>query len=214
MAAVLQESGKPDQAENEFCEACAGARCRTAHDNLGTALARQGKNAAAREQFLQALAMRPDLTNAMINVGNTYASEGSLADADGYFSQALRLDPNSAEAHYSRAMVRLLQGDFERGWPEYEWRWLARGVRRIRPNFSQPLWDGSDLAGRTILLHAEGGLGDTLQFIRYAPLVKQRGGTVVLDSHPALVELLSRCPGSITSSHVAHHYRSSMRTHR
>ena len=131
----------------------------------------------------------------MINAGNTYASEGSLADADRYFSQALQLDPNSAEAHYSRAMIRLLQGDFERGWPEYEWRWLARGVRRIRPSFSQPLWDGSDLAGRTILLHAEGGLGDTLQFIRYAPLVKQRGGTVVLDTHPALVELLSRCQG-------------------
>jgi tetratricopeptide (TPR) repeat protein len=195
LASLLQESGKPDQAEAEFREALRLEPTAHAHDNLGTALARQGKNAAARAQFLQALALAPGLINAMTNAGNTLASEGELAEAVQYFSQALQLNPDSAEAHYSRAMVRLLQGDFERGWPEYEWRWRARGVRRIQPNFQQPLWDGSPLNGRTILLHTEGGFGDTVQFIRYAPRIKQRGGTVLFDSHPAMVELLSRSEG-------------------
>ncbi len=86
-----------------------------------------------------------------------------------------------------------MRGDFERGLPEYEQRWTVKGMMRY--SFQQPLWDGSPLAGRTILLHAEQGLGDMLQFIRYAPLVKKGGGTVVVECQPPLVGLLSTCPG-------------------
>ena len=90
-------------------------------------------------------------------------------------------------------MAWLSRGDYERGWPEYEWRWRCRG--RPVPGFTQPRWQGNDLAGRTILLYAEQGLGDTLQFVRYAPLVKRRGGTVLLVCPRPLVRLLSSCPG-------------------
>jgi hypothetical protein len=84
-------------------------------------------------------------------------------------------------------------GDFKRGWPEYEWRW--RNQQASMPPWSQPAWDGSPLAGRTILLRAEQGLGDTLHFIRYAPLVKRREGTVLVECQESLIPLLGGCPG-------------------
>jgi hypothetical protein len=84
-------------------------------------------------------------------------------------------------------------GDYERGWPEYEWRWKHK--RAPKRAFHEPLWDGSDLHGRTILLTAEQGLGDMLQFIRYAPMVKDRGGTVVLACPAIMLPVLSRCRG-------------------
>ncbi len=87
----------------------------------------------------------------------------------------------------------MLCGDFDRGWPEYEWRRRLPSI--VWRHFDQPLWDGSRLEGRTILLHAEQGLGDTLQFIRYAPLVKERGGTVIVECQPSLVRLLAGTSG-------------------
>ena len=91
--------------------------------------------------------------------------------------------------------MTLLTGDFERGWAEYEWRWKTKEQSFQRRSFSQPLWDGQALAGRTILLHAEQGLGDTIQFVRYVPLVKERGGRVVVECQPPLLPLLADCPG-------------------
>jgi hypothetical protein len=85
----------------------------------------------------------------------------------------------------------LLTGDFERGWAEYQWRWKAEQCQWR--DFSQPLWDGRPLEGRTILLHAEQGLGDTIQFVRYAALVKQRGGGVVVECPTPLLSLLASC---------------------
>jgi hypothetical protein len=109
------------------------------------------------------------------------------------FERALRLDPQFAEARHHRATIWLRRGDFEAGWPEYEWRWKCR-------NFSpfsgpQPRWDGSPLEGRTLLIQAEQGFGDTLQFVRYVPLVRKLGGSVVVQVQPPLVRLLSGCPG-------------------
>src|SRR5436305_15337930 len=90
-------------------------------------------------------------------------------------------------------MVWLLAGNFEQGWTEYEWRWQRQGA--ARHCFRQPLWDGAPLHGQTILLHAEQGFGDTLQFIRYAPLVQERGGCVLLACPAALIPLLQTCRG-------------------
>jgi hypothetical protein len=107
----------------------------------------------------------------------------------------LRLQPNVAEAHVNRGIALLLKGDMEQGWPEYEWRMRSVEWAAAVKTLPIPLWDGGLLRGRTILLRPEQGLGDTIQFIRYAPLVKQRGGTVVFECPKALKQILAGCPG-------------------
>jgi Flp pilus assembly protein TadD len=164
-----------------------------AHCNLGNALRESAKFGQAVASLRQALRLRPDYAEAHNNLGLTLSEQGKRAEALAHFERALALKPDYVEAHCNRAYVWLLQGDWQRGWPEYEWRWkrLAAPPRL----FHQPLWDGSPLEGRTILLYAEQGLGDTIQFIRYARLVQRRGGRVLVECQPALVPLLSGCAG-------------------
>jgi len=114
------------------------------------------------------------------------------------YDRALAIDAGYAEAHYNRALTQLLLGDFERGWRGYEWRWksahrLSIGAAR---DFEQPLWlGGPNITGKRLLLHSEGGLGDTIQFSRYATLCARLGATVLLEVQPPLVELLTRLDG-------------------
>jgi tetratricopeptide (TPR) repeat protein len=140
-------------------------------------------------------AVRTDPTSAEgFNVlGVIEVQRGRTDEALAHFDRALELRPGLANAHLNRAMIWLMQGDFERGWAEYEWRWRGEGYPP-RP-FRQPGWDGSPLAGRTILLHAEMGFGDTIMFVRYAALVKRRGGRVLVEAPAALLRLLRGCPG-------------------
>jgi hypothetical protein len=121
------------------------------------------------------------------------AEQGRLAEAATCYEQALHLKPDYADAHLNLAYSWFFRGDLEAGWPEYEWRWKRRGFPQ--PSFRQPLWDGSSLQGQTILLFAEQGLGDTLQFIRYAPLVRQHGATVIVQCQEPLLRLLATCAG-------------------
>src|SRR5262249_49093070 len=110
-------------------------------------------------------------------------------EAEALFEKALALKPDYVDAHWNRSLLWLLRGDLARGWPEYEWRWRMRTFPRCP--FPQPLWDGRPLEGQTILLHAEQGLGATLQFARSAPLVRARGATVLLLVQPPLMRLLA-----------------------
>ena len=96
---------------------------------------------------------------------------GQLDEAMTYYEKTLQLEPDHAEAHWNRSLLRLLHGDFKGGWPEYEWRLAAAGL--YFRHQSRPRWQGEPFVGQTILLHAEQGLGDTVQFVRYASLVKQ-----------------------------------------
>jgi Flp pilus assembly protein TadD len=164
-----------------------------AHNNLGAALEALGQVEGALASYGQAVRLKPDYVEAHNNLGASYDTLRHLEEALACYDEAVRLKPEYAEAHRNRALLWLLLGDFERGWPEYEWRWHCQGV--ALPSFRQPLWDGGPLQGRTILLHAEQGLGDTLHFIRYAPLVQQRGGRVLVQGQPLLLSLLARCPG-------------------
>ena len=119
-------------------------------------------------------------------------SEGRFDSALAHYEAGLRAQPQRASAHHNRALTLLSLGDFAAGWPEFEWRWQL-GNAMSRPPL--PEWDGSPLEGRAILLYFEQGAGDTLQFVRDAPLVKARGGTVVLAVPDKLRPLLSRCAG-------------------
>jgi Flp pilus assembly protein TadD len=161
--------------------------------NLGVVLSDLEQQDAAEDCIRQALGLRSDWATAHDNLGTVLLRQGRQDEALACHEQALELEPEHAEAHRNRAMAWLASGDFARGWPEYEWRLWCRG--RAPRGFCQPRWDGDGLAGRTILLHAEQGLGDTLQFIRYAPLVKQRGGRVVVVCPQPLVPIVTTCRG-------------------
>jgi tetratricopeptide (TPR) repeat protein len=164
-----------------------------AHNQLGGTLIECGKLAEALIHIQEALRLKPDSAFALNNLGITLADFGHLEEAVASYREAIRLDPDCFEAHGNLAMALLLMGDFEQGWREYEWRFQNKEYPL--PHFPQPIWDGSPLAGRKILLRTEGGLGDTLHFIRYAPLVKELGGTVLVECEKKLIPLLASCPG-------------------
>ena len=133
------------------------------------------------------------------NLGHALRDLGNLDEAFASYAEALRLKPDYADAHFNRSMALLLQGHFAEGWAEYDWRWRTATYltqRQSRAAVAQREWDGSPLEGRSILLHAEQGLGDTIQFIRYVSLVKQQGaGKVMLACPPELRRLMEHCPG-------------------
>jgi len=165
-----------------------------AHNNLANALHLQDKLDEAVAHYHQALRLMPHYAEAHNNLGLALTGQAKLDEALAHYRQCLETRPDFAGAHWNRSLLWLLRGNFEQGWQEYEWRRWTLPEFTTRP-FSQPLWDGSALSGRTILLVAEQGLGDTLQSIRYAPLVKQRGGTVIVECLPPLLRLLAGFPG-------------------
>jgi Flp pilus assembly protein TadD len=191
-ALIIQD--KPDEAEVPLREALRlQPDYARAHADLGIVLMTQGRHDEAVAHLRRALALQPDDARIYNSLGVTLKEQGKLPEAVVCLQEALRLQPDYAEAHKNLAMVWLQQGDYEHGWPEYEWRWYSKEF--VPPHYAQPRWNGAPLQGRTVLLHTEQGLGDTIQFIRYAPLVQRRGGRVVVVAPPALVQLLSRCPG-------------------
>jgi len=109
------------------------------------------------------------------------------------YDKALYFQPDHPDGHWNKALLQLLTADFANAWREYEWRWLKFPDQRRY--FRAPLWDGADIAGKTILLHAEQGFGDAIQFIRYAPLVAQRGIVVYVECQPELATLFRNLPG-------------------
>ena len=112
------------------------------------------------------------------------------------YDRAIALKPDYAKAHFNRSLALLLKGNFADGWEEYEWRWKG-GARGVKPRkFECPQWRGENLAGKTIFLYPEQGYGDTIQFLRYVPLVASRGGHVILEVPPPLLRLAERLQGA------------------
>jgi tetratricopeptide (TPR) repeat protein len=194
LATALREQGRLEEAAAYYRQALE-LRGDSAEVlmNLGVVLSELGRLDEAEVRIRQALRIQPDWAVALDNLGTNYLRQGKPDEALACYEEALAHQDDYAEAHRNRAMAWLSRGDFERGWPEYEWRLRCRG--RAMSGFAQPRWQGDDLAERTILLHAEQGLGDTLQFVRYAPLVQRRGGKVLLVCPRPLVRLLSSCHG-------------------
>jgi Flp pilus assembly protein TadD len=164
-----------------------------AHINLGNALRRWGRLAESAASYRAALRLRPDSFLAWNNLGLTLADSGQFEDALAHYDQALRLNPDYAEAHRNRSLVWLLRGDWSRGWSEYEWRWQCHDM--LPPKLPKPAWDGSPLNGRRLLIYTEQGLGDTLDFVRFARLVRGRGGFVILAAPERLHAILADCAG-------------------
>ncbi|MBN8891569.1 MAG: hypothetical protein BGP12_20905 [Rhodospirillales bacterium 70-18] len=172
-------------------QAAAGPHC------LADALMGLGRFEAAIDQFRRALALDPRLDAAQEGIGNALRSLNRVEEAVTALSAAILLNPENHSAQANLAMARLVQGDFTAGLEEYESRWQCGVPLTVRPRPDLPVWTGAaDLAGRRILLQAEQGFGDTLQMVRYGPLVAARGARVVLEVQPALKTLLAGFPGA------------------
>jgi Flp pilus assembly protein TadD len=161
--------------------------------NHGLGLTALGEPLEGLAAIERAARMKPDSPDVQHALGQALARVGRLDEALACYEKALELKPDFPEVRQSRGLAWIAQGDLARGWPEFEWRWRCPGPPR--PPFPQPYWDGSNLAGKTILLHTEQGFGDAIQFIRFAPLVKRQGCRVMLRCTDNLARLLATCPG-------------------
>ncbi len=167
-----------------------------AHNNRGNALHDLGRPAEALASLDRAIALKPGYADAHYHRGNALRDLYRHAEAVDAYERAVALAPDHAAAHWNLADCRLLLGEFALGWKEYEWRWKLNDRESGRRDFSQPLWLGEPpLEGRTILLHSEMGLGDTLLFCRYAKEVAALGAKVVLETQPPLLPLLVHLDG-------------------
>ena len=170
--------------------------------NRGNVLAALGRDAEALAAFDGALAAVPHHVKAWNNRGNALQALNRHAEAVDSFGKAIALQKDYADAHSNRALSLLTLGDLASGFAEYEWRWKRSGMADTRRAYRGRLWLGEyPLGARTILLHAEQGLGDTIQFARYAPLLARGGATVRLEVHPALKKLMAGLDG-IASCHA------------
>jgi hypothetical protein len=198
LGTVLTDLGFFSEALGHYRDALrTNPRSAEAHNNLGEAFRRFGQLDEALASFHQALSINPDFAGAHNGLGVALRALGQLDEAMARFEHAIQLDPGYGGARWNRALLWLLLGDFKRGWPEYKWRWGEPGF--VHRPFSQPLWDGSPLNGQTLLLHAEQGLGDTIQLIRYAQLASRRcngqDAKVIVECQPPLCRLLAGQPG-------------------
>jgi tetratricopeptide (TPR) repeat protein len=188
--------GLPELALAEFDTALALAPGHpVAHYNRGVALISLGRYADAVAANDGALAAAPEHANAWLNRGKALAQLRRFDEAVASYDRAIALRKDFADAHFNRAPARLTLGRYAEGFADYEWRWRRTGMAPQQSR-GRPLWLGEyPLARRTILLHAEQGLGDTIQFARYAPALAARGAKVVLEVQGELQLLLSRLDG-------------------
>ncbi len=192
---ALRELGRHDEALAAFDRALAlRPDYAEAHNNRGNALLESNRLAEAVADYDRALALKPDFVDALVNRGSALHHLGHNDEALASLDRAIALNPELAEAHWNKGLTCLSLGDFARGWEGYEWRWKRDSELKPR-GFAQPQWRGEDLHGQTILLHAEQGYGDIIQFIRYLPMVVAKGGKVVLEIPDDLKPLIGRIDG-------------------
>lgn len=196
LGGVLHMQGQLDAALASYRNALElDPRQPEANQNYASIVRDTGALELAVEGYLRQTRAVPEDAEAHNNLANAYRELGRHREALASFERALAADPEYAEAHFSRSFVLLLCGDYEKGWKEYEWRWRINAFNAPARRFPQAPWDGRKIAGGTILVHAEQGLGDTLQFVRYAPWVAERCSSVILECQPELKSLMESVTG-------------------
>jgi tetratricopeptide (TPR) repeat protein len=193
---TLLKTRQPDKAV-DFCQKAVQL---APHDvnmyyNLGIVLQENGRLDEAVACYQKASQLAPGDAEIYNNLAFALQENRRPYEAIPYYRKALGLQPDYATAHWNLALALLLTGNFREGWREYEWRWGTKYLLSSKRKFEQPLWTGSDIEGLTILLHAEQGLGDTFQFIRYAPLVAGRGAKVIFECYGHMASLMRGVDG-------------------
>ena len=166
-----------------------------AHTNLGIVFEKQNLVDAAVAAHRRAVAADPAYAKGHANLAVALRNAGEIDEALAVSHRAIALDPDQPLAHYNHAHFLLMNGDFANGFEEYQWRRKCQTLSDGDPTFSEPEWQGEPLDGRTLLLFAEYGLGDALQFVRYLPMVAAMGGAIILQVQPALAALLRTMQG-------------------
>jgi tetratricopeptide (TPR) repeat protein len=193
---VLRETGRFAEAEAS-CQAALrfSPGHAAAHNNLGALLGDLSRFAEAEASCREALRLDPDYTDARSNLAFTLHNLGRPSEAEAAYREVLQRRPGDADTHANFGNLLLSVGRFDEGWREYEWRWRSKQL--IQRHFEAPRWNGEPLGDRVILLHAEQGFGDTLQFCRYATLFGA-GARIVLEVQTPLARLMASLPGGAT----------------
>jgi tetratricopeptide (TPR) repeat protein len=166
--------------------------------NRGTLLSELDDTDAALGSYARAIAARPDFADAYVNRGLVLDKLGQIQAARSSYEQAIAIKHDLPEAHFNRSLAALILGDFATGWAAYEWRWRAKGgpIFREKRDFAASLWLGKgDIAGKTLLLYGEQGLGDSLLFCRYVELVAKLGPRIILEVPPPLLSVCNTLSG-------------------
>ncbi len=194
---ALEQQGRTEEALACFRRAV-GLRpeLASAQLNLGNALTKLRRLEEATACYRRAIALQPDYPEACNNLGNVLREQGQLQAAVAALHQAVALRPDFADAHANLGIALLALGEMAAGWEEYEWRWKTPPMLHAAREFAQPQWQGEPAAGRTLLVHAEQGLGDTVQFCRYVTMAAARGLRVFVEVQKPLVRLLGGLAGA------------------
>jgi len=193
---ALARLNRKEEAVASFDAALAcNPRSAEAFNNRGAVLVRLFRPAQALPDFQRAIELNPGYVDAHTNFGNALKGLGQYSAALTPFNQALTLRPGDPEATWSKAVLLLALGEWAEGWPLYESRLQREPARRLQRELNRPRWTGQEsLAGRSLLVHAEQGLGDTLQFARYIRPLEELGAKVTFEVQPVLIQLLRSLP--------------------
>ncbi|MEM9092660.1 MAG: TIGR03032 family protein, partial [Cyanobacteria bacterium P01_F01_bin.53] len=161
--------------------------------NLGVTLGDLERYADAENTLKAVIDAEARHADACNSLGFVYSKQRKLEDAISSYEQAIKIRPDFAKAHHNLGMTLLQTGEFERGWPEAEWRWQTETFTPF--NAPQPRWDGQPIPDKTLLIHTEQGAGDAIQFIRYVSLAAERCGKVILVCTPALIPIFEGVEG-------------------
>ncbi|MDE2030226.1 MAG: tetratricopeptide repeat protein [Alphaproteobacteria bacterium] len=194
--AVLHGLKNIELAESHFRQVLAQSPAHVpALTHLGIVASYRGAFDEAVALYEQALALQPDFIEAQNNLGNALRAMGRTSDAVETYARVVAAQPANADAHHNYALALLENGQYDEGWREFEWRWHTEQLAPGRRNFAQPQWRGEAAEGKTLLIHAEQGFGDTLQFCRFAPMAAAKGLRVIMEVQSELVRLLQTLPG-------------------
>lgn len=197
--AALHDAGRYDDALALYDEAVSRwPTLALLWNNRGNTLLELGFTDQAIKSYRQALQLAPSLHDSRVALATCLQAMGEVQQALVECAKVLKAAPDHAEAHWNYGLLLLLQGNYQSGFREYEWRWKKRRFTSPARDFAQPRWHGGNPSGKTVLVYAEQGYGDTLQFCRYLPLLVRQGAQVLLECHPPLQALMQTIEPAVT----------------